>query len=67
MFVFGTVMSHSDEGVHIDMWCPEEPCLTQRTIVTQQDMGGAIEALLRECLERSFGSEKPYTIQLLLD
>ena len=65
MHVFGTVMSHSDEGVHIDLWCPEEPCLTQRIIVTQQDIGGVIEALLRECLDRSFGLENLVSIKLL--
>mgnify|MGYP007069834246 CR=1 FL=1 len=65
MHVFGTVMSHSDEGVVMDLWCPEEPCLTQRTIVIQQDMGGAIQVLLRECLERKFGLENLVSIKLL--
>lgn len=31
MHVFGTVMSHSDESVLMDLWCPEEPCLTQKS------------------------------------
>lgn len=65
MHVFGTVMSQSNEGVLVDLWCPEEPCLTQRTIVTQKDIGRAIEALLRECLDRSFGLENLVSIKLL--
>ena len=60
--VFGTIMSHSDEGVLIDLWCPEEPCLTQRINISKQDIGGAIEALLQDCLEKAFISERPFSI-----
>lgn len=65
MHVFGTVMLRSEEGVLVDLWCPEEPCLTQGVIVAHQDIGGAIENLLQECMEKSFVSEKPYTIRVL--
>lgn len=65
MHVFGTVMSHSDEGVLIDLWCPEEPCLAQKVIVSQYNIQETVEELLRERMERLIASDSPYTIQLL--
>ena len=64
MHVFGTVMSHSDEGVHIDLWCPEEPRLNQRITTTNADIPQAIETLLLENLKQMIPTEN-YSIQYL--
>ena len=65
MFVFGTVMSRSDEGTLIDLWCPEEPCLTKKITVEQEDIGDALNALLREHLEGLYATETPFSIEYL--
>ena len=65
MFVFGTVMSRSDEGTLIDLWCPEEPCLTKKITVEQEDIGDALKALLREHLEGLYAAETPFSIEHL--
>lgn len=64
--VFGTIMSHSDESVWADLWCPEEPCFTQRIRVSYQDTQEAIEALIRERMKNFFFSEGKCVIRLLL-
>ena len=66
MHVFGTVMSHSDEGTWVDIWCPEEPSLTQRIRVSHQDIWGAVEVLVRERMETAFASEKPFSFRCLV-
>ena len=66
MHVFGTTMSHSDEGVLIDLWCPEEPCLTQRVNVSYQDIRETIKALIRAQMEKIFDSERVFSVQFLL-
>lgn len=63
MYVFGTVMSWSDEGTLVDLWCPEEPCLSQRITVTQEGVLEAIKTLLRERLEQVCAFEKPFSFQ----
>lgn len=65
MHAFGTVMSHSDEGVLIDLWCPEEPRLTQRVFVSHQNIREAFEALIREQMKKTLFLEREFTIQLL--
>ena len=65
MHVFGTVMSHSDEGALVDLWCPEEPCFTQKVSVSCQDTRKAIEALIEERILGSFFSEGEFTIRFL--
>lgn len=51
--VFGTVMSRTSEGVMLDLWCPEEPCLNQKITTIIDDIPKTVEALLRENLEQS--------------
>ncbi len=65
MHVFGTVMSHSDESIMIDLWCPEEPRMTQRVNISHQDVRKAIEALLQERMEKTFISEGEFAIRFL--
>ena len=66
MHVFGTVMSRSDEGTWVDIWCPEEPSLTQRIRVSHQDIQDAIELSVRERMEKAFTSEKPFSFLSLV-
>lgn len=63
MYVFGTVMSHSDEGILVDLWCPEEPGLSQRIMIAQEDVLEAIKTMLRERMEQVCASEKPFFVQ----
>lgn len=65
MHVFGTVMFHSDDGVLVDLWCPEEPCVTQRAKVSNQDTREAIETLIRERMAKAFLTEENFTINFL--
>ena len=65
LFIFGTVMSRTDEGILIDLWCPEEPCLSQRITVARENIREAVKAVLRERLEGLCASEKPFSIQSL--
>jgi hypothetical protein len=65
MQVFGTVMSHSDEGVLIDLWCPNEPCFSQRVNISCPDIREAIVTLIQERMKISFVSEGKYTIRFL--
>ncbi len=65
MNVFGTVMSHTDVSVLVDLWCPEESCFTQRVNVYHQDIREVVEALIQEKMVKSFFSEGKFVIRLL--
>ncbi len=65
MHVFGTIMSYSDDGVLVDLWCPEEPCFSQRVSVSYQDTREAIEALIQERMANTFFSKGDFTIRFL--
>lgn len=62
--VFGTVMYRISEGVVLDLWCPEEPRLNQRTTTTNTDIPQVIETLLRESLNQMMSVEN-YSIRYL--
>ena len=65
MFVFGTVMYHTGEETVVDLWCPEEPRLTKKITVGQEDIGDALKTLLRKHLEGLYATETPFSIEYL--
>ena len=65
MHVFGTVMSHSDESVLMDLWCPEEPCLTQKVNVACHNIRENVEVLIQERMRSLFVAERMYTISCI--
>ena len=65
LFIFGTIMFHTDEGTLIDLWCPEEPCLSQRITVDNENIAEAVKAVLRESLEVLCASDMPFSIESL--
>lgn len=65
MSVFGTVMSHSGDGVLIDLWCPDEPRFSQRSIISNSGIREGIETLIKYTMEKLFFSEDSYTIKLI--
>lgn len=65
MYVFGTIMFRTDEGTLIDLWCPEETCLSQRITVAHENIAEAVKTVLRESLEGLCVSDKPFSIEAL--
>ena len=65
MYVFGTIMFRTDEGTLLDLWCPEETCLSQRITVDNENIAEAVKAVLRESLEVLCASDMPFSIESL--
>ena len=65
MEVFGTVMSHSPEGVVLDLWCPEEPCLNHRITTTGENIPQVVKTLLQDDLAKMLPEKNGFSIRYL--
>ena len=65
MEVFGTVMSRTPEGIVLDIWCPERPCLNHRITTTKANIPQLMDALLRDNLAAILPSESCFSLRYL--